>query len=90
MGADSDVAAVDPGQAGVRGEHVVDAASQCAELGRPVAGDGGQLDLAEHEIDHEVDELIFVADVVVQRHRGDLQFGGRGPHGQRGKTVLVD
>jgi hypothetical protein len=44
----------------------------------------GEVDLTEHEVDHEVDEFVFVADVVVERHRGDLQFGGQCSHGQGG------
>src|SRR5918992_4428926 len=40
-----------------------------AQRGLPVNLGGGELDLAEDEVDHAVEELLLARNVVVERHR---------------------
>jgi hypothetical protein len=49
----------------------------------------GQRDLAEHEVDHAVEDLVLAGDVVVERHRLDVQAVREPAHGQRGDAALV-
>jgi hypothetical protein len=48
----------------------------------PRPGDG-RIDLADDHIDHSVQELFFVGDVLVERHRYNPQLFGEPPHAQR-------
>jgi hypothetical protein len=43
----------------------------------------GQLDLGEHAVDHAVEQVDLVGDVVVQRHRLDPQLHPELAHGER-------
>jgi hypothetical protein len=47
------------------------------------------VDLAEHRVDHGVEEVLLAPDVVVQRHRLDLEPLGQGPHRQGREATLV-
>src|SRR5919201_5298537 len=46
-------------------------------------------DLAEHEIDHAVDDVALVAHVAVQRHRLDAELLGELAHAERLDAVLI-
>jgi hypothetical protein len=48
-----------------------------------------QLDLAEHDIHHAVEDLVLVGDMVVERHRLDVQAVREPAHGERADAVLV-
>ena len=48
-----------------------------------------QIDLAEHEIDHAVEEVVLVGHVVVQRHRLDPELVAEPAHAQRRDAVLI-
>ena len=50
---------------------------------------GGQFDLAEHDVDHAVEEFALVGDVVVERHRLDAEGLAELAHAQRRDSVLV-
>jgi len=41
--------------------------------GPPLAVAGGQVDLAEHDVDHSVQEVALAGNVVVKRHRLDAE-----------------
>ena len=60
-----------------------------AQLGLPVAAGGGRLDLAEDEVDHPVEEVVLVGDVVVERHRLDAELLGELAHRQLLGAALV-
>jgi hypothetical protein len=49
----------------------------------PVAVGRRQLDLAEDEVDHAVEELVLGRQVVVERHRADAELLGQPAHRQR-------
>ena len=50
---------------------------------------GGQVDLAEDEVDHAVEEVALVGDVVVERHRLDAEDLAELAHAQRRDPRLV-
>jgi hypothetical protein len=45
-------------------------------LGSPRGADHRQADLGEHPVDHGVEDLLLVGDVVVDRHRAHSQLAG--------------
>jgi hypothetical protein len=55
----------------------------------PVGLQRRQLDLAEDEVDHAVEDLVLVGDVVVQRHRLHAEGLGELAHGEGGDARLV-
>ena len=59
------------------------------DLRSPVAVDGGQVDLAEHDVDDRVEDLTLVRDVVVQRHRLHAEVLGERADGQGSDPVRV-
>jgi hypothetical protein len=42
---------------------------------------GGQRDLGEHQVDHAVEDVALVGDVVIERHRFDAECLREPPHG---------
>ena len=60
-----------------------------AQLGLPVAAGQGRLDLAEDDVDHPVEEVVLVGDVVVERHRLDPELLGELAHRQLLRPALV-
>jgi hypothetical protein len=48
----------------------------------PVGVVSGQFDLGEHQVDHGVEEIALVGDVVIERHRLDPEFLCEPPHRQ--------
>src|SRR5262249_37428006 len=57
--------------------------------GSPVAVAGGQVDLAEHGVDHSVEEVPLASDVVVERHRLDSERLAELAHAKRGDPAGV-
>ena len=55
----------------------------------PVGVREGRLDLAEDDVDHAVEEVVLVGDVVVERHRLDAERLAELAHGQRADPALV-
>src|SRR4029450_4342067 len=55
----------------------------------PVVLAGGQFDLAEDRVDHAVEEVAFVGDVVVERHRGAAEVLAELAHAEGLDAVLV-
>jgi hypothetical protein len=54
----------------------------------PVCG-GGQVDLADDELDDAVHEVALVGHVVVQRHRFDAELTGELAHRERFDPALI-
>ena len=50
---------------------------------------GGRLDLAEDDVDHPVEEVVLVGDVVVERHRLDAELLGELAHRELLRPALV-
>ena len=59
------------------------------QLGPPVAAHDRQVQLAEHRVDHRVEQRLLARDVVVERHRLDAEAAGQRPHRQGGQALLV-
>src|SRR4029453_5894280 len=55
----------------------------------PVVLAGGQFDLAEDRVDHAVEEVVFVGDVVVERHRGAAELLAELAHAEGLDAVSV-
>ncbi len=49
----------------------------------PVVAGGGQVHLAEHQVDHTVEQVVLVGDVVVQGHRLDPEGLAEPAHAER-------
>jgi len=60
-----------------------------AQLRLPVAAGQGRLDLAEDDVDHPVEEVVLVVDVVVERHRLDAELLGELAHRELLRPALV-
>jgi hypothetical protein len=56
----------------------------------PVDRVRGKVDLAHHEIDHAVEDVVLVGHVVVERHRLDTEPLAELAHCERPKARLVD
>jgi len=54
-----------------------------AHRGSPVDLGRGELDLAEDDVDHAVEELLLVRDVVVERHRAGAELVRKPANRQR-------
>ena len=54
-----------------------------ASFGREIEDGGGSGGVRWTEIDHSVQELFFVGDVLVERHWHNPQLFGEPPHAQR-------
>jgi len=59
------------------------------QFGLPVPVRGGWVDLAEDDVDHPVEEVRLVGDVVVERHRLDFELLGELAHRQLLGPALV-
>ena len=71
-------------------ERLARRAHPAADLVAPRRRSGiGQLDLAEHEVDQPVEDLVLVGDVVVDRHRLDAELLGQRPDRQRRQAAGV-
>jgi len=55
----------------------------------PVGSARRQVDLAEHQVHHAVEELVFVGHVVVERHGLDAEGLAEPAHAERGDPALV-
>src|SRR4029453_2345463 len=55
----------------------------------PVVLAGGQFDLAEDRVDHAVEEVVLVGDVVVERHRGAAELLAELAHAEGLDAVSV-
>jgi hypothetical protein len=55
----------------------------------PVELERRRLDLTEHDVDHPVDELLLVGNVVVEGHRACSELLGELAHGQRLEAVAI-
>ena len=61
-----------------------------ASGGLPVgAATIGQVDLADDDIDHAIQQVVLVGDVVVERHRLDRQLLAEATHAQRVDPLSV-
>jgi hypothetical protein len=60
-----------------------------AQLLLPVAVRGGRLDLAEDQVDHAVEQVVLVRDVVVERHRLHAELLGDVAHRELRRATLV-
>jgi hypothetical protein len=49
----------------------------------PITLTRGQLDLGEHEVDHAVEQLVLVRDVVIERHGAGAEFATQPTHAER-------
>jgi hypothetical protein len=58
----------------------------CRERGRADRGQAslwiGRLHLGEHDVEDAVEQVVLVRNVVVERHRLDVEAGGEGTHRQ--------
>jgi len=71
-------------------EHRACALCDRAQRRAPVAEDlAGHEQLGRDRVGHELDELVLVAHVVVERHRSHAQIGGDPAHRDRVEPVLV-
>ena len=68
-------------------EHLAGRDSPPAHRGLPVDVGRRQLDLAEDDVDHPVEELFLVGDVVVERHRACAELVCELAHRQRFEPV---
>ena len=50
---------------------------------------GGQVDLAEDQVDHAVEDVVLVGDVVVERHRLDAELLREPAHRERADALRV-
>jgi hypothetical protein len=66
----------------VAGQRVAGVERPLAHGGPPVAVGGGEGDLLEHQVDHAVQELVLVGDVVVERHRSGAELVGEHAHAE--------
>ena len=55
----------------------------------PVVDVGGQVELLDHEVDHAVEDVVLVRDVVVERHRFHAEPRGHRAHRDRADSALV-
>lgn len=55
----------------------------------PVGAVLGDLDLADHQLEHPVEDLLFVGDVLVERHRLDTKLGSKTAHGEGAESLPV-
>ena len=55
----------------------------------PVEVPGRELDLAEDDVDHAIEELLLVRDVLVERHRHDAELLCEPAHAERFEPGLV-
>ena len=78
-----------PDRPAVAGEDLADRDSPLPHRRLPVGFAGGQVDLAKDDVDHAVEEVVLVGDVVIQRHRLDPDRFAELAHGQRGDAALV-
>src|SRR6478609_7117024 len=74
---------------GVLLEAIAGRAGAPTHLRAPLALGVGQLDLLEHDVDQEVEELVLAGHVVVDRHRLGTELVGQRADGQARQTPLV-
>jgi hypothetical protein len=74
---------------GCRAENFTDVDRPLAHGRPPVQVGGRQTDLTEHNVDHAVDDLAFVAHMAVQRHRLDAERLGELAHAERLDAVRI-
>src|SRR5450631_4341403 len=74
---------------GVSAQDVSRGAGAISHRRLPLAAPRRQLDLPEHHIDHAVEDLVLVRDVVVQRHGFDLQAVRQPAHGERADAIRI-
>jgi hypothetical protein len=63
--------------------------SPCAHGRLPTADGGRQADLAEHDVDHPVQEVALTSHVVVQRHRLDPEDLAEPAHAEGADAAFV-
>ena len=78
-----------PDGPGVPAQRVARGGGPVAHGRLPLGVRQGELDLAEHEIDHAVENLVLAGHVVVERHRLDVQPVREPAHRQRAHARLV-
>ena len=78
----------DTGRPRVAAQRVVRRDRRLADSGQPFLG-ARRLHLGEDEVEHAVEEVVLVRDVVVERHRLEPERLPELPHRQRVDPVLV-
>ena len=60
-----------------------------ADRGLPVGAGQGRVDLGDDHVEHAVEQFVLVRDVLVERHRYDVELVGEPPHAERVRPVAI-
>jgi hypothetical protein len=60
-----------------------------AQVGAPVAAGSGHAVLAENGVGHQIEQVLFIGDIAIQRRGSAAEFGGNAPDGGRSQTFRI-